>query len=141
MLDESFWFTVPQGFGSSLKQFDLSILSFIGDRVLYPPHSGIAVILYEFSVFGVAYFIYAAFRMLKISSSINNSGRENFDINAYSDTKDKLKDYKSFSCKKYNLYKYTLIFFWITHNLLYLKGVITADYFSDDGIIIYMIYQ
>ena len=125
MLQESFWFIVPQGFGASLKQFNLSNLSFIGDRFLYPPHSGIAVILYEFSVFGAIYLFIMINKILVISSSHD-------DILPKS-------NYSEFTFNKLKFLNLFIIFIWIIHNLLYLKGVINADYFSDDGIIIYML--
>lgn len=139
MMEESFWFILPQGFGSSLKQFDLSNLSFIGTRVLYPPHSGIAVLLYEFSIFGILYYIYAVSKMMKIALLTNDPDNELIQIQSFGEKNAPLLVYSSFSVKQLKLLNYLIVLTWIIHNLLYLKGVITADYFSDDGIIIYMI--
>ena len=139
MMEESFWFILPQGFGSSLKQFDLSNLSFIGARDLYPPHSGIAVLLYEFSIFGILYYIYAVSKMMKIALSTNDPDNELIQIQSFGEKNAPLLFYSSFSVKQLKLLNYLIVLTWIIHNLLYLKGVITADYFSDDGIIIYMI--
>lgn len=139
MAVESFWFILPQGFGSSLKQFDLSGLSFIGVRALYPPHSGIAVVLYEFSIFGVLYYIYAVSKMMKIAlSSSDNHGELNSN-KSLDGVKDALAYCPSFTARQLKIIKLLVILIWLIHNFLYLKGVITADYFSDDGIIIYMI--
>lgn len=139
MAAESFWFILPQGFGSSLKQFDLSGLSFIGARALYPPHSGMAVVLYEFSIFGVLYYIYAVYKMMKIALS-SNANQDELNSNKPLDiVKDALAYCPSFTSKQLKLIKLLIILIWLIHNLLYLKGIITADYFSDDGIIIYML--
>lgn len=139
MAAESFWFILPQGFGSSLKQFDLSGLSFIGARALYPPHSGIAVVLYEFSIFGVLYYIYAVSKMMKIALSSNANHGELNSNKPLNVVKDTLAYCPSFTAKQLKQIKLLAILIWLIHNLLYLKGIITADYFSDDGIIIYML--
>jgi hypothetical protein len=139
MAAESFWFLLPQGFGSSLKQFDLSNLSFIGARALYPPHSGIAVVLYEFSIFGFLYYIYAVSKMMKIALSSSANHSELNSNKSLDGVKDALANCPSFSSRQLKIIKLLVILIWLIHNLLYLKGIITADYFSDDGIIIYIL--
>jgi hypothetical protein len=140
MASDSFLFTLPQGLGSSLKQYDLSKLPFIGERVFYPPHSGVAVILYEFSIFGVIFLIYHISKILETTIS-GNIPSSNSSRRALSSTTllDLQLNYSRFTLNQLKLLGWLVFSIWLIHNLLYLKGVITADTFSDDGIIIYML--
>ena len=140
MVSDSFLFTLPQGLGSSLRQFDLSKLNFIGSRFLYPPHSGVAVILYEFSIFGVILLIYLISKILKIiiSGSIHSSNLSKSPLSSTT-LLDFHFNYCRFTLNQLILLKWLVFSIWLIQNLFYLKGVITADYFSDDGIIIYML--
>lgn len=140
MMSESFLFTLPQGLGSSLKQFDLSNLTFIGGRVFYPPHSGVAVILYEFSIFGVIFLIYLTSKILKsiISRSIPSSKLSGSALSS-STLLGLHFNYSRFTLNQLKLLRWLVFLIWLIQNLFYLKGVITADYFSDDGVILYML--
>lgn len=140
MLRGSFFFILPQGLGSSLQEFDLSKFDFIGARALYPPHSGVAVILYDFSIFGVAFLIYVVSKILKTTITENISGPILNTRNLSSKTLlGSHINYFPFSLNQLKLLKWLVISIWLIQNLFYLKGVITADYFSDDGIVIYML--
>lgn len=140
MMRDSFWFLLPQGLGSSLQQYDLSNFNFIGGRALYPPHSGVAVILYDFSIFGVLFLIYVISKIFK--ATINESVSPH-TLNIKSLSKGSLLgshvENSPFSLNQLKLLLLLVITMWLIQNIFYLKGVVTADYFSDDGIIIYML--
>lgn len=140
MMSDSFLFTLPQGLGSSLRQFDLSQLTFIGERVFYPPHSGVAVILYEFSIFGVIFLIYHTSKILETTIPGNiPSSKSSRGALSSTTLLDLQINYSRFTLNQFKLLGWLIFSIWLIHNLFYLKGVITADTFSDDGIILYML--
>lgn len=140
MMLDSFLFTLPQGLGSSLRQFDLSKLPFIGERIFYPPHSGVAVILYEFSIFGVVFLYYFISKIFETTTLVNIPS-SNLSRSALSSSTllDLNLNSSCFNFNQLKLLRWLVISIWLIQNLFYLKGVITADYFSDDGIILYML--
>lgn len=147
MWRESSYFLVPQGYGASFHLYDLGIYNLnFGYRVLYPPHSGIAVLLYEYSALGLAVSCYFAWRVIRsrlVASvaerradpaptvprpEVNRSAKHNVGYNTSLRTCD----------PKLARHLLTILgCFWLSHNLFYLKGVITADNFSDDGLLVY----
>jgi hypothetical protein len=129
MFYDSIYFIIPQGLGSVEKTFDISLLG-LSERNLYPSHSGLASILYELSLslFFLIYYVlfHEVIKVLKTSSPLHSHH---------------ISHIKYIYSKQVGYHHRSLLFivgFWITHNIFYLKGVVTPAYFSDDGIIIYM---
>jgi len=76
---------------------------------------------------------------MKIALSSNTSHGELNPNKLFHAAKGVFSYSPAFTVRQLKIIKLLVIFIWIIHNLLYLKGIITADYFSDDGIIIYML--
>jgi len=139
MFRASFDFLIPQGLGSSLRNYDISVFD-IGyteaGRRLYPPHSGLASVLYENSIY---VFTYIAFKILSIVKSEIKQKLVGAKMPSLVEHNGKILKSNILYKKrdKYFLIMLLVIFTWFIHNLLYLKGIVTPDYFTDDGVIIY----
>ncbi|NBW64804.1 hypothetical protein EBR44_03425 [bacterium] len=134
MWRESFYSLVPQGFGASFRIYDLGSYNLnLGYRVLYPPHSGIAVLFYEYSAIGLMICGYFAWQIIRgaLTSSLEKETAARM-VSGESPLRMRGCDSR--------LARHLLILlgvFWLLQNIFYLKGVITADNFSDDGILIF----
>ena len=140
MASESFYFLVPQGLGASFHIYDLGRYNLnLGYRVLYPPHSAIAVLLYEYSFVGLLAIAYLAWSLLRRAI---RSVPEGQTPDERVRSQDSLQESLRFRMYDRPLAKFLialLCFVWLFQNVFYLKGVITADNFSDDGILIYFL--
>lgn len=138
MWRESFYSLVPQGFGASFRIYDLGAYNLnLGYRVLYPPHSGIAVLFYEYSALGLmicGYFAWQVIRGALVTSVNRDSATPEATTARAGGSKRRMS-----GCEP-RLARHLLILlgvFWLLQNIFYLKGVITADNFSDDGLLIF----
>ncbi len=121
MASESSYFLIAQGLGSSWKQYDLSALEYISssERKLFPPHSGIAVILVEFSI--PVILLIAALTISQITKSIQ------VQRVVLSNDKNFLR------AQKHSVPALGILFvLWFFENTFYLKAVISGSTFSDD---------
>ena len=116
MAIDSSYFLVPQGLGSNNQLFDINELENVSQssRVLYPPHSGIAAILYDFSIVPFLLLIGAVF-IYKFSCLM-------FAV--------KTCNVKTFFSKLFTVTILTVII----ENIFYLKSVTVGATFSDDFI-------
>ena len=138
MWRESFYSLVPQGFGASFHIYDLGVYNLnLGYRVLYPPHSGIAVLLYEYSAMGLLLCGYFAWQVIQ-GALVKSMERDSAAPQASESRASRFIDQMR-GCEP-RLARHLLILlavFWLLQNIFYLKGVITADNFSDDGLLIF----
>lgn len=121
MASESSYFLIAKGLGSSLKQYDLSTLEYISgsERKLFPPHSGIAVILVEFSI--PVILLIAALTISQITKSIQV---QRVDLS---------NDENFLRVQKHSVPALGILFvLWFFENTFYLKAVISGATFSDD---------
>ena len=131
MLYDSYFFIIPQGLGGVNRIFDISSLG-LGSRGTYPSHSGIGSMLYESSLYLLFIIYYLLFHKVEkvLKTSLSKISVDNENIKKYISTKPLNYHYRSLLF---------IILFWVIHNVFYLKGVVGPSYFSDDGIIIYML--
>ena len=128
---------MPQGYGASSHIYDLGVYNLnLGYRVLYPPHSGFMVLLYEYSALGLVVVMYLAWQVLRpaLVASVTEWPRATEARASRGVSSVSLR-----TCDR-KLASHLLLMLaglWLSHNLFYLKGVITAAGFSDDGILIY----
>ena len=124
MANESFYFIVPQGLGSSNKLFDINSLTIHSEstRSLFPPHSGFAAMLYDASI---TFFIFVFIFYFNLFKKIKN---QNLIVN------------------KHDFFKISRIPFWwiiiltyLFENLFYLKFSITGATFSDDFLYVFIL--
>jgi hypothetical protein len=131
MARDSFYFLVPQGLGASLQYFNIS--TYVGDllseRVIYPPHSGVAVLLYDF---GAVFFLGVFGAILaQICYHANYKGGERSV-----GSKGYMRAGIAFRGAVIRRDGWVLLtccgLFWVIENSVYLKAVFGPDYFSDD---------
>ena len=118
---ESGNFFLPRGLGSTFKQYDISSLTEYSQstRSLYPPHSGMAVILAEYSIFGII--VITLFIINHVTRRLRYE-KHNVPVNLHGVR------------AKHGAGGLILILLtvWLVENLFYLKAVITGATFSDD---------
>jgi hypothetical protein len=128
MASESFNFFIARGFGASLKQYDISKLTSYSkaERALYPPHSGLAVILHEFSILITLVILVLTLRYITKSIQAQRVHSSN--------------NIMFWSVKKYAVpLLFILVFTWLIENIFYLKAVITGATFSDDFLFVILL--
>lgn len=120
-------FFLPLGLGSTFKQYDISSLTEYSQstRSLYPPHSGMAVILAEYSIFGII--VIALFIINYVTRHLRYE-KDNLPVNLHGVR------------AKHGAGALILILLtvWFMENLFYLKAVITGATFSDDFLFLFL---
>ena len=121
-------FLLPLGLGSTLKQYNISSFTDYAQslRITYPPHSGIAVILAEYSILGTI--VIALFIINYVSRHLSYE-KDNLSVHLQGV---RVKHGASTLIL-------TTLFVWFIENLFYLKAVITGATFSDDFLFLFLV--
>jgi hypothetical protein len=129
MMIESYYYFVPGGLSSSLKWYDVSDgVSRLINRKYFYPHSGFAIILYEFGIFIIPFVFFIKRILLQ---------QVVYSMNA------EIKWYMFHVLPSYHRISrtqlYFLFIFWFIENLMYIKGVPSAELFASDSLLIFIL--
>lgn len=124
MANESFYFIIPQGLGSSNRLFDINSLTIHSEstRSLFPPHSGFAAMLYDSSI------IFFIFVFIFYFNLIKRIKHQNLTLNT-----------QDFFIKSRIPFWSIFILIYLFENIFYLKFSITGATFSDDFLYVFIL--